>query len=61
MNISSEELRKLIADKTYSLYQKNQKEFGSNVVLPSFVMQMSVYATLQVLEELGFLKLPEKQ
>ncbi len=58
--MSNEELRKLIGDKVYTLYNKNSSELGDKTVLPAMIMQMSVYATLQVLEELGFLTLPTK-
>lgn len=60
MNLTHEELRQLIGDKVYALYDKNSNELGDKTVLPAMIMQMSVYATLQVLEELGLLTLPTK-
>lgn len=60
MNLTSDELRKLIGDKVYTLYTKNSNELGDKAILPAMIMQMSVYATLEVLEELGLLTLPIK-
>ena len=60
MNLTNDELRKLIGDKVYNLYDKNSNELGDKAVLPTTIMQMSVYATLEVLEELGLLTLPTK-
>lgn len=59
-NITNDELRKLIGDKVYNLYEKNTKDLGDKAILPALIMQMSVYATLEVLEELGLLTLPKK-
>ncbi len=58
--MSDEELRKLISDKVYTLYDKNSNELGEKAVLPAMIMQMSVYDTLQVLEDLRLLTLPTK-
>lgn len=58
--MSNEDLIKLIGDKVYNLYNKNSNELGDKAILPVMIMQMSVYATLQVLEELGLLTLPTK-
>lgn len=60
MKLTNDELRKLISEKVYSIYDKNSNELGDKAVLPAMIMQMSVYATLQVLEELDLLKLPTK-
>lgn len=60
MNLTNDELRKLIGDKVYNLYNKNSNELGDKTVLPTMIMQMSVYATLEILEELGLLTLPTK-
>ena len=60
MNLTKDELRKLIGDIVYTLYDKNSNELGNKAVLPTMIMQMSVYATLQVLEKLGLLTLPTK-
>lgn len=60
MDLTKDELRKLIGDKVYNLYNKNSNELGNKAVLPTMIMQMSVYATLEVLEELGLLTLPTK-
>lgn len=58
--MSNEDLIKLIGDKVYNLYNKNSNKLGDKAILPVMIMQMSVYATLQVLEELGILTLPAK-
>lgn len=60
-NLTNDELKQLIGDKVYNLYEKNLKEYKDDAVIPSLIMQMSVYATLEVLEELGLLTLPKKQ
>lgn len=59
-NLSHDELAELIWDKVKTLYDKVNEDVGSTAVLPTSVAQISVYATLQVLEELGLLTLPER-
>lgn len=58
--MTKQALAELIRDKIVELYEKNEKEYGSSVVLPTMVAQLSVHATLQILEELGLLKLPKE-
>lgn len=55
--MSNEELRLLISDKVNELYLKNKSQEG---IISQITAQIAVYATLQVLEELGFLTLPTK-
>ncbi len=58
-SLSHDELAQLIWDKVKTLYDKVDDNVGSSAVLPTSVAQISVYATLQVLEELGLLTLPK--
>ena len=58
--MTNDELRQLIGDKVTELYEKNIKEYDELARTPKLTMQMSVYVTLQVLEEMGLLTLPKK-
>ncbi len=58
--MTNDELRQLIGDKVTELYEKNIKEYDELASTPKLTMQMSVYVTLQVLEEMGLLTLPKK-
>lgn len=55
--MTKQELTELIHVKINELYEKNENEYGDKVVLPTIMAQISVHATLQVLEELGLLNL----
>lgn len=55
--MSNEDLRLLIADKVNELCLKNEKQEG---IISQLTAQIAVYATLQVLEELGLLTLTTK-
>ena len=58
--MNKQELIQFVADKVSELYNKNEKEYGSDVVLPSMVAQIAVHTTLQTLEKLGILTLPKE-
>lgn len=56
--MDKQELAEFIRDKINELYDKNEQEYGDNVVLPTVVAQIAVHATLATLEKLGLLNLP---
>ena len=58
--MNKQELTELVHDVIKELYDKNEKVYGDKVVLPTMVAQLSVHATLKILEELGILNLPKE-
>lgn len=62
-NITHEELGKLIWEKVKAKYDEIDEKYDDSAmsVIPTTTAQVAVYATLQVLEELGLLTLPKKQ
>ncbi len=59
-NLNDQQLKELISDKVYDLYIKNDEKYGDRALISQLTAQIAVYATLQVLEELGLLTLPKK-
>lgn len=60
-NISQKELSNLILKITSKTLEINEQKYGNNIVAPNTIVQMSVYSTLKVLEELELLTLPKKE
>ena len=58
--MTDEKLKELIYDKVYTLYLKNNDKYSEDLHISQLTAQLAVYATLQVLEELGVLSLPTK-
>lgn len=58
--MNQEELNKLIADTVFNSMKNNPDCFGSDLVSESLPLQITVFSTLKVLEQLGVLKLPNE-
>lgn len=57
--MNKQELIEFVHDKINELYDKNEQEYGADVVLPTVVAQIAVHATLATLEKMGLLNLPK--
>ncbi len=60
INITNQELIKLICDKVNELCSKNQ-EANETAIISSLTAQIAVCATLEILEQFGLVTLPKKQ
>lgn len=57
--MSNEQLKELIANKVFDKMDKNKTQFTeAKQVMTPLSTQIGVWVTLEVLEELGLLKLP---